>query len=101
MCMGACILHKIQRVVYGASSPKFGSCGGVVDLTTLGPKLRVPSASQRAPTLSSSDTCKLFNHMPIVQGGLLAEESVQLLQECFASKRRDGEGSALQAQDLI
>jgi tRNA(adenine34) deaminase len=65
MCAGAIVLARVPRVVFGASDPKAGACGSVVDL------LDVPQ----------------LNHRPQVAGGLLAEECGGLLREFFASRR--------------
>jgi tRNA(adenine34) deaminase len=65
MCAGAIVLARVPRVVYGASDPKAGACGSVLDV--LGePRL---------------------NHRPDVAGGLLAPECGELLSEFFASRR--------------
>jgi len=65
MCAGAIVLARVPRVVYGASDPKAGACGSVLDV--LGePRL---------------------NHRPDVAGGLLALECGELLSEFFASRR--------------
>jgi tRNA(adenine34) deaminase len=65
MCAGAIVLARVARVVYGASDPKAGACGSVLDV--LGePRL---------------------NHRPQVAGGLLAEECGELLSSFFASRR--------------
>ncbi len=65
MCAGAIVLARVPRVVYGASDPKAGACGSVLDV--LGePRL---------------------NHRPEVAGGLLAHESGELLSAFFASRR--------------
>jgi len=65
MCAGAIVLARVPRVVYGASDPKAGACGSVLDI--LGePRL---------------------NHRPEVAGGLLAQECGELLSEFFASRR--------------
>jgi tRNA(adenine34) deaminase len=65
MCAGAIVLARVPRVVYGASDPKAGACGSVLDV--LGePRL---------------------NHRPEVAGGLLAEECGALLTGFFASRR--------------
>lgn len=66
MCAGAIVLARIPRVVFGASDPKAGAAGSVVNLLDL-------------PAL---------NHRPAVHGGLLAEESAGLLREFFAGRRR-------------
>lgn len=66
MCAGALVLARIPRVVYGASDPKAGACGSVLDV--LGePRL---------------------NHRPEVSGGLLAEECGALLSAFFQARRR-------------
>ena len=65
MCAGAIVLARVPRVVYGASDPKAGACGSVLDV--LGePRL---------------------NHRPEVDAGLLAEECGEMLSEFFASRR--------------
>ncbi len=65
MCAGAIVLARVPRVVFGASDPKAGACGSVLDV--LGePRL---------------------NHRPEVAGGLLARECGALLSEFFASRR--------------
>jgi tRNA(adenine34) deaminase len=65
MCAGAVVLARVPRVVYGASDPKAGACGSVLDV--LGePRL---------------------NHRPEVAGGLLAQECAELLSEFFSSRR--------------
>jgi tRNA(adenine34) deaminase len=65
MCAGALVLARVARVVYGATDPKAGACGSVLDV--LG-----------APRL---------NHRPEVAGGLLATECGDLLTSFFASRR--------------
>ncbi|HEY5192238.1 MAG TPA: tRNA adenosine(34) deaminase TadA [Solirubrobacteraceae bacterium] len=65
MCAGAIVLARVPRVVFGASDPKAGACGSVLDV--LGePRL---------------------NHRPVLAGGLLAGECGALLSEFFASRR--------------
>ncbi len=65
MCAGAIVLGRVPRLVYGAEDPKAGAAGSVLDV------LREPR----------------LNHRPEVGGGLLAEESAQLLRAFFASRR--------------
>jgi tRNA(adenine34) deaminase len=65
MCAGAIVLARVPRVVFGASDPKAGACGSVVDLLNL-------------PAL---------NHRPDVAGGLLGDECAELLRGFFASRR--------------
>ena len=65
MCVGAMAHARIARVFYGASDPKTGACGSLVDL----------------PALAT------FNHHGTFTGGLLADESAQLLKGFFATRR--------------
>jgi len=66
MCAGAIVLARVPRVVFAAYDPKAGACGSVLDV--LGePRL---------------------NHRPDITGGVLAEESSQLLSAFFAARRR-------------
>jgi tRNA(adenine34) deaminase len=65
MCAGALVLARVPRVVYGASDPKAGACGSVLDV--LGePRL---------------------NHRPEVAGGLLAADCGAMLSAFFAARR--------------
>ena len=65
MCAGAIVLARVPRVVFGATDPKAGAAGSVLDV------LAEPQ----------------LNHRPDVAGGLLAEESAGLLRAFFASRR--------------
>jgi tRNA(adenine34) deaminase len=65
MCAGAIVLARVPRVVFGASDPKAGACGSVLDVLA-------------EPRL---------NHTPEVAGGLLARECGELLSDFFASRR--------------
>jgi tRNA(adenine34) deaminase len=65
MCAGAIVLARVPRVVYGATDPKAGACGSVLDVL----------ADAR------------LNHRPEVISGLLAPECGQLLSDFFASRR--------------
>ena len=65
MCAGAIVLARVPRVVYGASDPKAGACGSVLDVLS-------------EPRL---------NHRPEVEGGVLAGECGELLSGFFASRR--------------
>jgi tRNA(adenine34) deaminase len=65
MCAGAIVLARVPRVVFGATDPKAGAAGSVLDV--LGePRL---------------------NHRPHVDSGLLAAESASLLESFFAARR--------------
>ena len=66
MCLGAMIHARISRVVFGAYDEKTGVCGSCQDLST-------------------SDC---FNHKIELQGGVLANESKELLQQFFKNKRK-------------
>jgi tRNA(adenine34) deaminase len=65
MCAGAIVLARVPRVVYGASDPKAGAGGSVLDI------LNEPR----------------LNHRPEVAEGLLAAESSELLSSFFADRR--------------
>jgi tRNA(adenine34) deaminase len=65
MCSGAIVLARVPRVVFGATDPKAGAAGSVLDL------LAQPQ----------------LNHRPQVEQGLLASECAELLQRFFASRR--------------
>lgn len=65
MCAGAIVLSRIPRVVFGATDPKAGACGSVLDVT----------GEPR------------FNHRPAVEGGLLADACGELLRAFFAARR--------------
>ena len=65
MCAGAIINSRLKRVVYAASDPKAGCCGSLTDLFAMP-----------------------FNHHPVMEQGLMEEESQALLQEFFSSLRQ-------------
>ena len=67
MCIGAIVLARIPRLVFGATDPKAGACGSIMNIP---PEPRL-------------------NHRVEVVGGLCAEESQSLLQEFFRQLRRD------------
>ena len=66
MCVGAMLHARLTRVVFGASDPKTGAAGSVIDLF-VNPRL---------------------NHQTQVQGGLLETECSALLQSFFQERRR-------------
>jgi tRNA(adenine34) deaminase len=66
MCAGAIVLARLPRVVFGATDPKAGAAGSVLDVL---------------------DEPRL-NHRPQVESGLLAEECAELLRAFFAPRRR-------------
>jgi tRNA(adenine34) deaminase len=70
MCAGAIVLARVPRLVYGASDPKAGACGSVLDVI-------------HEPRL---------NHRVEVVPGVLAEECGAVLRDFFLRKRRRGNG---------
>jgi tRNA(adenine34) deaminase len=73
MCSGAMMHARLARVVYGASDPKTGACGSIVNLF---------------------EQEKLNHHTELV-GGVLAEECGALLREFFAERRRQAQADRL------
>jgi tRNA(adenine34) deaminase len=65
MCAGAIVLSRIPHVIFGASDPKAGACGSVLDVT----------GEPR------------FNHRPDVRGGLMGDACGDLLRAFFAARR--------------
>ena len=66
MCAGAILNARVGTVVYGASDPTFGACGGVMNLFE-----------------------EAFGIHPRLYGGVLAEECTQLLQNFFQNLRKE------------
>lgn len=66
MCAGAIMHARVARVVFGATDPKTGACGSVVDLF--------------------ADT--RLNHHAVVTGGVLAEACAEQLRSFFQERRR-------------
>jgi tRNA(adenine34) deaminase len=65
MCAGAIVLARLPRVVFGATDPKAGAAGSVLNVL---------------------DMAQL-NHRPTAQGGLLGDQAGDLLRAFFASRR--------------
>ncbi len=65
MCAGAAVNARVERIVFGCADPKAGYCG------TLG---NIPADPR-------------LNHRCAVEGGLLAEESAELLRTFFRARR--------------
>ena len=65
MCAGAMIHARIQRLVYGARDPKTGAAGSV---------FHIADSEQH-------------NHRLAITGGVLADESAELLQSFFRARR--------------
>lgn len=68
MCVGALLLARVPRLVYGTKEPKTGACESV---------LSIPNE----PGLE---------HRPAVLGGVEAERCRALIQEAFRIRRRAG-----------
>ncbi|MGO4377965.1 tRNA adenosine(34) deaminase TadA [Pseudoduganella sp. RAF53_2] len=66
MCSGAMMHARLSRIVYGATDPKTGACGSVVNMFEQ----------------------EKLNHHAEVEGGLLAEDCGNLLKAFFAERRR-------------
>ena len=65
MCAGAIILSRIAEVHFGATDPKAGVCGSLMNLFD----------------------DKRFNHQPVMHAGLLAEECGAILTQFFRAIR--------------
>jgi len=65
MCAGLILVSRIPKVVYGAWDKRFGAFGSVTDLLDM----------------------RHLNHYPDVNGGVLAEESAQMLKAFFRDRR--------------
>lgn len=66
MCVGAALLARVQRLVYGCIDPKAGAAGSVFDLT----------ADSR------------LNHRIAITPGVEAEAASRILRQFFRSRRR-------------
>ncbi len=65
MCAGALVLARIKNLFFGASDPKTGACGSVLNITNH----------------------KKLNHRIKVTGGILQEECSSILKDFFKKKR--------------
>lgn len=66
MCSGAILLSRIKNLYFAAFEPKFGACGSLFNVI-------------------ENDK---YNHKPKVYSGIYADESKQLLEKFFQSKRQ-------------
>ncbi len=77
MCAGAMLHARLKRAVFGATDPKTGAAGSVLDLF---------GQSQ-------------LNHHTLIQGGVLAAECQELLQAFFRDRRNAARETAEPLRD--
>ena len=66
MCAGAIVHARVERVVFGAVDPRSGAAGSTFDL--------LPSDER-------------FNHYTRCEGGVLAQQSADMLRRFFRARR--------------
>ena len=71
MCAGAIVLARMKRVYFGASDPKAGACGSIVNITQN----------------------NQLNHRVEVSGGIFEEECSSLMSRFFEQKRKSNKSS--------
>ena len=69
MCAGAIMHARIERLIFGATDPKTGACGSIVNLF----------AEAR------------LNHHTVVEAGLMAQQCGELLTNFFRQRRVAGQ----------
>jgi tRNA(adenine34) deaminase len=79
MCVGAMFHARIARVVYGATDPKTGAAGSVLDLFGDFPHPNPPTGGE--------GTVLRLNHHARIEGGVLAQECGKVLSDFFAMRR--------------
>ena len=65
MCIGAMLHARLSRIVFGATDPKTGACGSVLDVGAL----------------------RQLNHHTQIEGGVLAHECGDILRRFFRARR--------------
>jgi len=66
MCIGVCVHARVARIVYGADEPRAGASGLLAEAAQPG---------------------KRYNHVPLVDGRVLADECAQRLTRFFRARR--------------
>lgn len=77
MCVGAMLHARLKRVVFGATDPKTGAAGSVINL------------------FANAQ----LNHQTQVQGGIMAVECGAVLQDFFRGKREDARTGSQPVRD--
>ena len=118
MCLGACLLHHVDRVVFGARNLKFGAISGgsgcfndstlnlrsrMIDEACNGEGIQWPSlpvkkddGGEQEPKEEEEGvgggggalTGQHYNHQFSIQGGCMGEESALLMKDFFKERRR-------------